>query len=263
MTLVYNDLKAADYEPRPLAPRPRPLVLPTSARRREFTGRFLCVTVRSSSDEPVRRWGRLVRLIEGMPVVGRHSTQTNPWPVWKNHGGTIAGVLGTLPLAADGSLYVEVPADRLLHLQVLDSDRWVVGNQLTWTYARPGETRSCAGCHERPDTTPRLETAPTGATPRASPASAHRRRRVPLSSKGVAQGQSPGSRRGAHEDRPRHQSPGPLRTCAARWVNRNSYRDTLAWEGYIERAASLPRPCLGLQPAVETGRRRAKVRSPC
>jgi len=160
MTLVYNDPKTADYEPRPLALRRRPPVLPTFARRREFAGRFLCVTVRASREAAVRRSGRLVRLIEGMPVVGRHSTQTNPWPVWKNHGGTIARVLGTLPLAADGSFYVEVPADRLLHFQVLDSDRRVVGNQLTWIYARPGETRSCAGCHERPDTTPRLAVRP-------------------------------------------------------------------------------------------------------
>ncbi|MCH7995728.1 MAG: hypothetical protein IIB57_14970 [Planctomycetes bacterium] len=72
---------------------------------------------------------------------------------WKNHGGTFARVLGTIPLAADGSFYVEVPADRLLHLQVLDSDRRVVGNQSFWMYARPGETRSCVGCHEKTDST--------------------------------------------------------------------------------------------------------------
>jgi hypothetical protein len=92
-------------------------------------------------------------LIEGVPVVGRHSTQTNPNPVWQNHGGTFARVLGTAPLAADGSFFVEVPSDRLLHFQVLDSDRRVVGNQLTWISCRPGETHSCVGCHERPQTT--------------------------------------------------------------------------------------------------------------
>jgi hypothetical protein len=47
-----------------------------------------------------------------------------------------------------------VPSDRLIHVQVLDSDRRVVGNQQIWMYARPGETRSCVGCHERPDTAP-------------------------------------------------------------------------------------------------------------
>jgi hypothetical protein len=39
-----------------------------------------------------------------------------------------------------------------LHLQVLDSDRYVVGNQLLWMYVRPGESKGCVGCHERPDT---------------------------------------------------------------------------------------------------------------
>jgi hypothetical protein len=84
--------------------------------------------------------------------VGRHSTQTNPHEVWKNHGGTFARVLGTAPLAPDGSFFVEAPSDRLLHFQVLDSNRRVVGNQLTWIYIRPGETKSCVGCHEIPNT---------------------------------------------------------------------------------------------------------------
>jgi hypothetical protein len=72
--------------------------------------------------------------------------------VWQNHGGTFARVLGTAPLAADGSFYVEAPADRLLHFQVLDSDRRVVGQQLTWISPRPGEVKSCVGCHEKPQT---------------------------------------------------------------------------------------------------------------
>jgi hypothetical protein len=101
----------------------------------------------------VRSRGKLVRLIEGRPFVARHETQQNRKSVlWKNHGGTNARVLGTIPLAADGSFFMEVPADRLLQLQVLDSDRRVLGNQLFWMYARPGETRSGsrAGCLTSP-----------------------------------------------------------------------------------------------------------------
>ena len=64
-------------------------------------------------------------------------------------------MLGTVPLAADGSFYAEVPADRLMHFQVLDSDRRVLGNQLTWIQPRPGETRSCVGCHEHKNSVPR------------------------------------------------------------------------------------------------------------
>jgi hypothetical protein len=106
----------------------------------------------NSQEKEVRERGRLVRLVEGVPVVGRHETHTGSEPVWKNHGGTLARVLGIAPLAPDGSFFVELPADRLVHLQVLDSDRRVVGNQLTWIYARPGENKSCTGCHEDPNT---------------------------------------------------------------------------------------------------------------
>lgn len=51
-------------------------------------------------------------------------------------------------LAADGSFHVRTPANRLMHFQVLDSDRRVVGKQLTWIYTAGGETKSCVGCHE-------------------------------------------------------------------------------------------------------------------
>jgi hypothetical protein len=151
--LLYNDPAAADFEPRPIIARRGPVVRPIRARRHAYSGRFLCSSVFATREKDVPVRGRLVRLIEGVPVVGRHSTQTNLWPVWKNHGGTFARVLGTAPLAADGSFFVEAPADRLMHFQVLDSDRRVLGNQLTWIYPRPGETKSCVGCHENPHTT--------------------------------------------------------------------------------------------------------------
>ncbi|HUT89298.1 MAG TPA: hypothetical protein VMY37_07365 [Thermoguttaceae bacterium] len=64
------------------------------------------------------------------------------------------------PRAGDGAacprrIVLRRGAVRLLHFQVLDSDRRVVGNQLTWIYPRASETKSCVGCHENPHTTPR------------------------------------------------------------------------------------------------------------
>lgn len=153
LELIYNDPATADYEARPIMARRPPPTPPELTRRNAYSGRFLCTTAFASQEPEVKTRGRLVRLVEGTPVVGRHATHTGPEPVWKNHGGTLARVLGTAPLAADGSFYLELPADRLVHLQVLDSDRRVVGNQLTWIYARPGETKSCVGCHENPHIT--------------------------------------------------------------------------------------------------------------
>jgi len=151
---IYNDPATADFEPRPVLVRPAPMKQPTLTNPDAYSGRFVCASVFTTQEEEVAERGRLVRLVEGMPAVGRHSTHTNLWPVWKNHHGLFARVLGTVPLAHDGSFCVEVPADRLMHFQVLDSDRRVVGNQLTWIYPRAGETRSCIGCHEDPHTAP-------------------------------------------------------------------------------------------------------------
>lgn len=161
LTLIYNDPCTADFEARPIFARTRPPILATHEPRGEYSGRFVCASVYTSQVKDVAERGRFVRLVEGVPVVARHSTQTNPHEVWKNHGGTLARVLGVAPLASDGSFFVEAPADRLLHFQVLDSDRRVLGNQLTWIYTRPGETRTCVGCHEIPNT------APVSAVPQA------------------------------------------------------------------------------------------------
>ncbi len=155
LELLYNDPDWAEFDARPVRTRQRPVVLTEGldTRNDSYTARFFCNSVRTSRQSRVTTRGKFVRVVEGMPVVSRHKTQQNPPGIlWRNHGGVHARVLGTAPLGADGSFYVEVPADRLIHVQVLDSDRRVVGNQLIWMYARPGETRSCVGCHEKPDT---------------------------------------------------------------------------------------------------------------
>ncbi|MDZ7616507.1 MAG: HEAT repeat domain-containing protein, partial [Patescibacteria group bacterium] len=154
LSLVYNDPELADFGARPLHPRPIPPVIPESesVRRRSFTGVLYCGSAFTTQIEDVRQRGKLVRVIEGLPQVARHQTHTNHGLPWKNHGGATGRVLGTVPLAADGSFAVETPADRFVHLQVLDSDRYVVGNQLLWMYVRPGESKGCVGCHEQPDT---------------------------------------------------------------------------------------------------------------
>ncbi len=43
-----------------------------------------------------------------------------------------------------------------------------MGNQLTWISPRPGETRSCVGCHEPPHATP-LTALANGSTNAVSP----------------------------------------------------------------------------------------------
>jgi hypothetical protein len=54
-----------------------------------------------------------------------------------------------VPVEEDGSAHFEVPPDKNLFLQALDQDFMEVQRMRTFVNLRPGENRSCVGCHER------------------------------------------------------------------------------------------------------------------
>jgi mono/diheme cytochrome c family protein len=55
--------------------------------------------------------------------------------------------IGVVPVEADGSAHFEVPADRDIFLQALDADFREIQRERTYVNYRPGEVRSCTGCH--------------------------------------------------------------------------------------------------------------------
>jgi hypothetical protein len=58
-------------------------------------------------------------------------------------------ILGTVPVEADGSVYVEVPsANRSCVFQLLDGERRMVQSMRSGTIIQPGETQGCYGCHD-------------------------------------------------------------------------------------------------------------------
>lgn len=58
------------------------------------------------------------------------------------------GVLGTVPVNADGSTAFEIPSRTPVQLQLLDADKMCVMNMRSFVYLQDGERASCAGCHE-------------------------------------------------------------------------------------------------------------------
>ena len=56
-------------------------------------------------------------------------------------------VLGYVPVEPDGSLLAKVPADSALTISVLDKDGRAFQTHTNWLQVRPGETRTCNGCH--------------------------------------------------------------------------------------------------------------------
>ena len=85
-------------------------------------------------------------------------------------------VLGTVPVAADGSVYFKVPPQTSLQLQALDSNGRAILTENSLFYLQKGESRSCIGCHEPELTSPTMlgsghgsTRAPLELTPPAGP----------------------------------------------------------------------------------------------
>ena len=58
------------------------------------------------------------------------------------------GVIGTVPIEADGSANFLAPARRVLFFELLDADYNEIQRMRSVVQLRPGERRSCIGCHE-------------------------------------------------------------------------------------------------------------------
>jgi hypothetical protein len=61
---------------------------------------------------------------------------------------------GVVPVRGDGSAFFTVPADRNLFLQALDENHMSVQTMRTIIHLKPGESRSCIGCHENRQESP-------------------------------------------------------------------------------------------------------------
>jgi hypothetical protein len=58
------------------------------------------------------------------------------------------GILGTVPVEADGSAFFEIPAGLPVYFQALDENKVAIQSMRSATYVQPGERLFCAGCHE-------------------------------------------------------------------------------------------------------------------
>jgi hypothetical protein len=158
------------YNPMPLGPRPRPPVIPS---RRDYVsteGTFYVQDVyRGAAMAGVQRG-----TVKWLRVVETPEKRTWTLPVWEGQG--IEGpamnwhdfnnkrILGTVPVAPDGSAHFTVPAERFVYFQLLDENRMMIQSMRSGTLVQPGEVIGCIGCHEDRRTAPPV-TAFTLGTP--------------------------------------------------------------------------------------------------
>ncbi len=159
LVTVYESPTGSVHSPVFLGSRPRPPVLSdttdtASAEASGATGFLFCQNVRFTRKNKAD-WQR----IRAIRVIAARALTTRSSHSHIVHAGHETVELGTVPLAPDGSFSVEVPADLPIALQAVDAEGRSELNEMSWIYVRPGEKRSCLGCHQPRNGTPSEQSA--------------------------------------------------------------------------------------------------------
>jgi cytochrome c5 len=153
--LLYRSQAGSAFDPIPLRPRTRPPILASSLvspGSQDRTGVFVITDVYNSR-QPFPDDVRIARIRVNRIHVQPRSAANNGRGAADNE--VVKGVLGTAPVAADGSVAFRAPAGMPLQLQALDVQGRAVMTMRSTTFLQPGEVQGCAGCHE-----PRLSSPP-------------------------------------------------------------------------------------------------------
>ena len=142
------------HEPRPLVGRTREPIVAAANDWRQDTGRVILLDVyRGRRMDGVQR-GEIKKLLvlETLPKPMNYTGGMEPL----SYGGTftLERILGTIPVEADGSAHAELPAARSLFFVALDANERSVKRMQSFMTLMPGETTTCAGCHEQRGATP-------------------------------------------------------------------------------------------------------------
>lgn len=161
---VFESREGSIHSPVFVGPRPRPpiipnLVPPGVADSPAATGILHCQDVRFT-----RKYKADWEQVRAIRVLAAKATTVRSSHSHIVHAGHETVELGTVPLAPDGSFSIEVPADTPLALQAVDAEGRSELNEMSWIFVRPGETRSCLGCHHDRHAAPDLATNVSEAT---------------------------------------------------------------------------------------------------
>lgn len=154
MVLLHEEPGYAFLEPIPLAPRRRPPIIPDRIDPSAQDALVYMVDVYQGPGlqgiprgavKSLRLVGYQFSYRETGGLLGAVGMD-GPWDVKR--------ILGTVPVEPDGSALFRVPAYTPIAVQPLDEDGRALQTMRSWFTAMPGETLSCVGCHEHPNTGP-------------------------------------------------------------------------------------------------------------
>ena len=156
--LIYRDEQMSCFAPMPLTPRAEPPALPSVLSEptpaegeadERAEGDFYVQNVYQSTEKLAPGSVKRLRVVEIYPqttirVPDRSQVLFE----------TAKRVIGTAPVADDGSVAFRAPAGVPLLFQLLDENDMSVMSMRTFVYAHPGEQIGCVGCHEPRNSSP-------------------------------------------------------------------------------------------------------------
>lgn len=149
--LLYRDPDISTTTPIPIAPRPRPPVIPSLLPKDPPPHGEMFITDVYQGLEGVPRGSiaaiRIVQLFPKTTPVANHPR------IGLAGEENARAILGTVPVETDGSARFLVPANKKILFQAIDRDGFARRTMRSSTYAQPGEVTSCIGCHEYGTTT--------------------------------------------------------------------------------------------------------------
>jgi hypothetical protein len=151
---------AGCFDPIPLAPRPRPTVIPARRNFDNADGRMYVVNVYTGTHMAGVAPGtvKYLRVVETLPKstfadrAWGGSEPQYPAMNWLDPGAK--RILGTVPVEEDGSAFFLLPSDRFVYFQLLDENGMMVQSMRSGTMIQSGELAGCMGCHEDRRTAP-------------------------------------------------------------------------------------------------------------
>ena len=167
---AYNVLYAI-----PLRPRPVPPALPDTVDWPGFEhegrpvepGTFYSANVFQGTPDSLRAKAKYLQVLSIDPVtysmgfraqspdhkgVMPHCHGSPSTSITQSDG--IKRILGTVPIAEDGSVHFQVPPCKAVHFQLLDEQFRALRTMRSFANVMPGEHRGCLGCHETHSTAP-------------------------------------------------------------------------------------------------------------
>lgn len=146
---IYRDADTCCFSPTPVVARPAAPALPSMLPEKpeSDTGIYAVQNVHLTRNDPkgILKPGQIKYLRFNRIYVK---------PIASNAGlncrvgvGLAKRILGTVPVADDGSVVVRVPAGVPVQIQALDENGMAVMTERSFHYLHAGERRGCVGCH--------------------------------------------------------------------------------------------------------------------